>query len=365
MSLDPTRGIKLKYMIGGFAIGAVVAFAVYYAALYPWPRAQEAAGTMGGVQKADRYRSEQMSESTIATEVPTSAQYREQMQRILQRIDTAKLMKAAAVDQSVQAINASGFLNTPGMQSMIQNAVAASCQASGVVICNNPGFISGMEQSVQAGIQNAVGYQVQAALQNAFLMTCQSTLDNVLKSNVAMQGAISDPKAQAFFAQSLESGLVGVLGQAAMQKLLMEQAVGVVGATFNDKALMTGMGQQVANACGVFMQQNKDGLGVGAAALSPQLQAAVAQNVQSAVGVVWRGGAVGAAGAVGAVGAVGATGAVGALGDVQATALANMQGILMSNAVGALAGSQAYGAMANGVLASANSFLQSSGIVIR
>ena len=50
-------------LIGGAVV--VVALIVYFAAISPWPAERQATGTIGGVEKAEKYQADQLSEENV------------------------------------------------------------------------------------------------------------------------------------------------------------------------------------------------------------------------------------------------------------------------------------------------------------
>ena len=54
---------RLGLLIGAAAVAIVVI--AYMATLYPWPSSSDFAGTIGGVNKAKKYRAEQISDNDV------------------------------------------------------------------------------------------------------------------------------------------------------------------------------------------------------------------------------------------------------------------------------------------------------------
>ena len=63
MGTNKTTNWRNISLIGGAVL--VVAVLSYYSFVYPWPNEAELAGTIGGVEKADKYRSEQITDQDV------------------------------------------------------------------------------------------------------------------------------------------------------------------------------------------------------------------------------------------------------------------------------------------------------------
>ncbi len=332
---------KVKWAAIGAVCGMAVTLVVYFSIIYPWPTSREAVGTMGGAQKAERYRNQQMSQKDIVTQVPTTAQQREQIQKILAKINYVTIMKSPYVQKASQdavamAWNssnqagvgggmASGVVG-PGMQGLamtaLQNAVSAvanSAPNSVKSILMNTSVINSLQNATNVALQNTIAYQVNSSMQNAFLLVCNSSLQNLAFNSQSMQGAMADPKMQDAIAKALQDSLQGFLASSSLQKVVTDSIAMNYGILLIDSQAMTGIQTALKDNLEVairysFIEMKDKVVGIGA--LSPATQAAIQQAVLATYG---------AAIAVSGVQGAAAQQAVGLAGSFQLIA---MQGLL-------------------------------------
>lgn len=81
---NPARsGRKVTLVLAGVVLAAVVV--IYFAFLYPPTSDENLRGTIGGVEKAERYRAEQIGEADVVLQDP-------EIQDLLQRDDFQRLI---------------------------------------------------------------------------------------------------------------------------------------------------------------------------------------------------------------------------------------------------------------------------------
>ncbi|MGH7451967.1 MAG: hypothetical protein ACRENG_11505, partial [bacterium] len=141
-------GRKGALLIGG-ALVAVIAV-VYFSFFYPSLSQDEAAGTIGGVKKAEKYRAGQMSEADV---VLTSAQIQnllqnDKIQKLVENKEFQTALQSPAFQALLSNVELQAALKSPELQAALQNAELQAALKS---------------PELQAALQNA---ELQAALKS-------------------------------------------------------------------------------------------------------------------------------------------------------------------------------------------------------
>ena len=287
------RNAKLKWVLIGALCGSAITLVIYFSLVYPWPTSQEAQGTMGGVQKVERYRSQQMSEKDVKLRVMTSAEQQQQIQKVLQKIDYQKLLKTASVQKATQDAVAL-FLNNPGMQNLIKNSVEKACLSSGIIIYSAPNaqqnfgnLVGNVQNVVQVAMQTSFSNLEGICLQNAVCVLSQNAVMAYLSGNQAMQGAIADPKVQELVAKAVQDNLQGLIESTDVQKAIANAIEMNCGILMTDATAMNNLQGALQNGiqgalAGQTSLQNKAAMGL----MTPQLQNSLEKSVQATFGAM-------------------------------------------------------------------------------
>ena len=81
---ERTKKQRRMFFIGGGII--IILVILYFAFLYPPPSAEDVKGTIGGAQKAQRWRAQQISDSDVVLDNP-------ELQSFMQSAEVQNLMK--------------------------------------------------------------------------------------------------------------------------------------------------------------------------------------------------------------------------------------------------------------------------------
>jgi len=339
MSEVLTTGTKAKWLLGGAVCGAVVAVLFYFFVVYPWSVTPYAAGTMGGVQKADRYRWEQMTPEGVATERPDDAQIRAQIQMILQRVDFSKAMRSPGMQKAIADGYDAAVLNSAGLQALIKNTALFVCENAGCA--RYPGMQSALYDAVQEGVRNGVRAHLSGAVSDALVLMSQKSVQDLVAANPALAGAVADPKMQQALAGAVQDGII-VCASSGCLVAVSEQISAAVGVAFSNEPSNVALQSTLANAAVLAMRNAPQTGGV-----SDQMQGALSKAVQDALFMQQLEGVVGLESGPAYAGG----------------GMANLQPFLSGGLLDSVQGAQAYRDMARAVSDAAQQQLQ-AGIVV-